>query len=210
MRRAVPLLFLLLLASPALAAEFSGKVVGISDGDTITVLRDGRTQVKIRLHGIDSPETGQDFGSRAKQANADLAFGKTVTVKERDTDRYGRTVAEVILPDGKLLNHEMVWRGMAWWYREYAPKDRELAALEAEAKADKRGLWSVPGAVPPWDWRKGVGVPAAAGVVANLRTGIYHRPNCPSVARISEKNRRRFASPGEAERAGYRKAGDCR
>ncbi len=138
MKRVTTFLFLLLLPSPARAVDFSARVNGISDGDTITVLRNGRTQVKIRLHGVDAPETGQDFGSRAKQAASELAFGKTVTVKERDRDRYGRTVADVILPDGKSLNQEMVWRGMAWWYREYAPKDRELAALEAEAKAAHR------------------------------------------------------------------------
>ena len=105
---------------------------------SITVLRD-RTQVRIRLHGIDSPETGQDFGSRSKQAASELAFGKTVTVRVRDTDRYGRTVAEVILPDGRSLNREMVGAGMAWWYRQYAPADTELARLETEAKAAKRG-----------------------------------------------------------------------
>ena len=77
-----------------------------------------RTQVRIRLHGIDAPETGQDFGSRAKQAASSLAFGKTVTVRTRDTDRFGRMVAEVILPDGRLLNREMVREGLAWRYRK--------------------------------------------------------------------------------------------
>jgi micrococcal nuclease len=109
----------------------------------------------VRLHGIDAPETGQDFGSRAKQAASDLAFGKQVTVREVDKDRYGRTVAEVVLPDGKSMNREMVRGGMAGWYRKYAPADRELASLEADAKAAKRGLWVQAGAVPPWDWRNG-------------------------------------------------------
>jgi endonuclease YncB( thermonuclease family) len=104
-------------APAAHAADFTGRVVGVSDGDTLTVLLDGRTPVKVRLYGIDAAETGQDFGSRAKQAASDLAFGKTVTVRPRDTDRYGRTVAEVILPDGRSLNREMVRQGMAWWYR---------------------------------------------------------------------------------------------
>jgi endonuclease YncB( thermonuclease family) len=84
---------------PALAfdrAEFMGKVIGVSDGDSITVLRD-RTPVKIRLNGIDCPETGQDFRSRAKRATSDLAYGKVAAIRPRDTDRYGRTVADVIL-----------------------------------------------------------------------------------------------------------------
>ncbi len=73
-----------------------------------------------------------------------------------DTDRYGRTGAEVTLPDSRSLNQEMVRRGMAWWHRKYAPADRELAGLEAETRAAKRGLWAQAGAVPPWNWRKGV------------------------------------------------------
>src|SRR3954467_14070954 len=79
--------------------EFSGRVIGISDGDTLTVLRD-RTPVRVRLHGIDCPESRQDFGSRAKSLTSELAFGQVVKVVRRDTDRYGRTVAEVFLPDG--------------------------------------------------------------------------------------------------------------
>jgi micrococcal nuclease len=79
-----------------------------------------------------------------------LAFGKeVVTVKVRDKDRYGRTVADVILPDGKSLNHELVRAGYAWWFRKYAPHDRELEQLEKEAREAKRGLWSDPHAIPP-------------------------------------------------------------
>jgi micrococcal nuclease len=75
--------------------------VGISDGDSLTVLTAAKKQVKVRLYGVDAPETGQDFGSRAKQAASDLAFGKDVTIRELDKDRYGRTVAKAILPDGR-------------------------------------------------------------------------------------------------------------
>jgi endonuclease YncB( thermonuclease family) len=209
MRRTLPI-YLLLFTFPAPTAEYSSRVVGVSDGDTLTVLKADRTQVRIRLHGIDAPETGQDFGSRAKQAASDLAFGKQVTVRPVDQDRYGRTVAEVILPDGRSLNREMVRHGMAWWYRRYAPADRDLARLEADARAARAGLWSQPGAVAPWSWRKGEGAPVAAGVVGNRRSLVYHKPNCPSVGRMSEKNRVTFGSEAEAEKAGYRRAGDCR
>src|SRR5262249_17765057 len=116
MRRLLPLL-LLVLAFPACTADIAARVVGIADGDTITVLTADKTQHRIRLWGVDAPETGQDFGSRAKQAASELAVGKTVTIRVRDKDRYGRTVAEVILPDGRSMNREMVRRGMAWWYR---------------------------------------------------------------------------------------------
>jgi micrococcal nuclease len=93
----------LMFVSHAYAAEYPARVVGITDGDTLTVLTAKKTQVKIRLAGIDAPESGQDFGTRAKQAASSLAFGKAVTIIERDTDRYGRTVAEVILPGGRSL-----------------------------------------------------------------------------------------------------------
>lgn len=211
MKRLAPiLLFLILWPFAALAADFAAKVVGVSDGDTLTVLTAEKRQVKIRLHGIDAPETGQDFGSRAKQTASEMAFGKQVTIREMDRDRYGRTVAEVILPDGRNLNRELTRRGMCWWYRQYAPADQELAGLEAEAKAAKRGLWAQPGAVPPWEWRSGKGVPTTVGVVGNRRSLVYHAPNCRGAASMSEKNRVAFKTAAQAEAAGYRKAGDCR
>jgi endonuclease YncB( thermonuclease family) len=101
------------IPAPATGDDFTGRVVGVSDGDTITVLR-GRTPVKVRLHGIDAPEAGQDFGARAKQATSELAFGKDVTVRPVGTDRYSRTMAVVVLPDGRSLNHELVRQGFAW------------------------------------------------------------------------------------------------
>ncbi len=141
-----------LLASQALAAEFTGRVVGVSDGDTITVLHNGKGE-RIRLHGIDCPEKRQAFGKRAKQLTSNLVFGKTVTVQAVDRHRYGRTVAEVLLPDGRSLNRELVKAGFAWWYWRYAPDDETLAQLEREAREAKRGLWVDPNPVSPWEWR---------------------------------------------------------
>jgi endonuclease YncB( thermonuclease family) len=83
-----------------------------------------------------------------------MVFGQTVTVRVHDTDRYGRLVAEVILPDGRSLNHEFVAAGMAWWYRQYAANDAVLAPLEAPAKATKRGPWRDPRAMTPRTWRE--------------------------------------------------------
>jgi endonuclease YncB( thermonuclease family) len=148
--------FFVLAAVAALslcAEDFSGKVVGITDGDTIRVMHNGEAE-RIRLWGIDSPESKQPFGTRAKQFTGDLAFGNVVTVKVHDTDRYGRTVAEIILPDGRNLNQEIVRAGFGWWYQQYAKHDRVLPALEEEARVAKRGLWADPDPVAPWEWRK--------------------------------------------------------
>ncbi len=211
-RRVCSVMALVAFASSSRAAEFSGKVIGVSDGDTITVLQD-KSPVKIRLDGIDCPETGQDFGTRAKSFTSELAFGKVVTVRPVGTDRYRRTIAVVVLPDGRLLNHEIVRAGYAWWYRKYAPRDAALERLESEAREGKRGLWSQSGPIPPWEWRhpKPDAAPGAANVtvIANLRTLVYHRVGCPNATRISQKNRGSFGSPAAAEAAGYRPGKDC-
>src|SRR5439155_20497434 len=104
-----------LLQSFVPQAEFSGKCVGVIDGDTIDVLRNGRA-VRIRLEGIDCPERGQDFGSRAKQFTSGLVFGKTVTVKVKERDRYGRLVARVVV-DGKDVSEELPKTGVAWQFK---------------------------------------------------------------------------------------------
>lgn len=138
-------------ASPAEPAAFRGKVVGVSDGDTITVLHDGHPE-RIRLHGIDAPEKGQAFSARARQFAASLALGREVVVRVTDRDRYGRTVAEVILPDGRSLNRELVRAGYAWWFRRYSA-DGSLGTLESEARRRRAGLWADPQPQPPWEWR---------------------------------------------------------
>jgi len=202
------LLLLLILQNPSCVRPAdAARVIGVSDGDTLTVLR-GRTQDRIRLHGIDAPETGQDYGSRAKQVASDLAFGKSVTARPVDKDRYGRTVAEVILPDGRSMNREMVGQGAAWWYRQFAPADFRLDRLESEAKAAHRSLWAQPNPVPPWTWPKGDAT--QVHVIGNRSSWVYHRPHCSSVGRMKESNRVPFMTAGEAEAQGYRRAGDCR
>ncbi len=144
-------LFFLLFSFPALA--FEAKVVGLQDGDTITVLKE-KEQIKVRLHGIDAPEKKQPFGTRAKQFASDLAFGKTVFVSGTEKDRYGRLLAVVILPDGRYLNEEIVYEGFAWWYRQYAPDDKVLEGLENDARQFRRGLWADDHPVQPGEWRK--------------------------------------------------------
>lgn len=124
----------------------------MSDGDTIDVLREGRA-VRVRLEGIDTPERGQPFGTRAKQFTSDLVFGKTVAVQVKGTDQYGRILGEVILPDGRSLNRELVRNGYAWWYRRYSD-DPVLQQLEEEARRERRGLWRDQNPIPPWEFRR--------------------------------------------------------
>src|SRR5262249_22276316 len=134
---------------------------------------------------------------------------KVVTIRPRDTDRFGRTVADVILPDGRSLNRELVAGGMAWWFKKYAPDDRDLQRAEADARQAGRGLWSQPNPTPPWDWRGGRAMPATAAVVGNRRSRLYHVQTCRGVAVMKAENRVEFTSAAAAEAAGYRKAGDC-
>lgn len=142
-----------LFSSIAYAESFSGKVIGVSDGDTISVMRGGRAE-KVRLYGIDAPEKKQAFGNRAKQAASDLAFGKMVTVTVVGRDRFGRTVGEVIIPNGRSMNRELLRAGYAWWYWQFAKNDKTLRRLEEEARAARRGLWQDRDPIPPWEFRK--------------------------------------------------------
>jgi micrococcal nuclease len=139
--------------SVALGAEFSGSVVSVLDGDTIEVLHNTHPD-RIRLSGIDCPEKGQAYGQRAKHAASALAFGKDVTVQTHSHDKYKRTLADVLLPDGTNINHTLVKDGWCWWYRKYAPWDTVLEGLEKEARDGRKGLWADPQPVPPWEWRK--------------------------------------------------------
>lgn len=149
-------LLFILLAAVAQAASVTGKVVGISDGDTLTILTPSKEQVKVRLHGIDAPESKQAFGSRAKQELSELAFGKEARVEVVEKDRYGRSVGRVFV--GTVdVNLELVRRGFAWWYRTYAKKATDLATAETEARNAGRGLWTDKAPVPPWVFRQSAG-----------------------------------------------------
>lgn len=141
------LLGLLLIGNSAYCA----KVVGIADGDTLTVLENNKP-VKIRLAYIDAPERAQAFGNRSRQSLSDLCYGKEATYIVRDIDRYKRIVATVTC-DGTEANRAQVENGMAWAYSRYN-KDDTLPMLQKRAHEEKRGLWADPQPVPPWEWRK--------------------------------------------------------
>ena len=131
--------------------EWSGKVVKITDGDTIEVLLNGKA-VKIRLADIDCPEKRQAFGTRAKQYTADLCFGKIVKVVKVGTDRYQRIIGTVYLDNGTVLNKELLKVGLAWFYKKYSDK-QDYADLENEARQNKVGLWADDEPTPPWEFR---------------------------------------------------------
>jgi len=150
--RLLLLFLLLLLPSYASAATITGKVIKVLDGDTIDVLYNNKPE-RIRFDGIDAPEKGQPHGQKAKQFVLDLAANKIVSVNVTDTDRYGRSIGDITLPDGRNLNREVVRAGYAWHYVKYSD-DTSLAELEKEARIARRGLWQDKDPMAPWEWRK--------------------------------------------------------
>ncbi|WP_419900761.1 thermonuclease family protein [Roseomonas sp. USHLN139] len=154
LRRSFFAALLLILAGPLAATELAGQVVAIADGDTLTLLTAERRQVRIRLAGIDTPESRQPYGTRARQELAGLAFRQQVRIEVQDVDRYGRTVGTVFVGRSNI-NAEMVRRGAAWVYGRYN-KDPALPRLEVAARQARAGLWALPPAerVPPWEWRR--------------------------------------------------------
>jgi endonuclease YncB( thermonuclease family) len=140
------------------AAQLTGKVVAISDGDTLTVLDSSNIQHKIRLSGIDAPEKKQPFGEKSKQALSDCAYGKSALVEYDKKDRYGRTVGKVLVGPTDC-NLRQIDIGLAWHYKKYANEqpaaDRETYAIhERAARSERRGLWVEQTAMAPWDFRK--------------------------------------------------------
>ena len=143
---------------PAYARNFGGRVVGVQDGDTVTVLDASKQQHRIRIAGIDAPEKAQAFGAAAKENLARLAFEQQADVRCSKRDRYGREVCNVYV-GARDVGLEQVRSGHAWWFREYAreqaPEDRKVyETAESEARGARRGLWHDASPIPPWDWRR--------------------------------------------------------
>lgn len=150
--------FLVLLPTLASAQALTGKVVGIADGDTLTLLDSANIQHRIRLAGIDSPEKGQPFGDHCKKSLSDLVFGRTVEVESSKLDRYGRVIGKVLI-DGLDANLEQINRGCGWHYKKYQneqPLEDRLSYTRAEASVREAGvgLWRDKDPVPPWEWRR--------------------------------------------------------
>lgn len=166
MKKPVAIL-LLVLSFGAHADTLLGRVVGVADGDTVTVLDANRQQHKIRLQGIDAPEKAQPFGERSKQNLSRMVFGKDVRVEWDKRDKYKRIIGKVWVQPASCptcpmtldAGHAQITVGLAWWYRKYAgeqsPQDRGAYEFsEQEARAKRVGLWSEPNPVPPWEWRR--------------------------------------------------------
>jgi len=132
-------------------AELHGRVIGVADGDTLTVLV-GHDAVRVRLSDIDAPERGQPYGANARQSLAALCADRMATVVSAGHDRYGRTLG-VVACGGVDANREQVRRGLAWVYARYARRDSPLYEVEREAREQGRGLWQVAHPLPPWQWR---------------------------------------------------------
>lgn len=146
--------FLYALDAAGSSAErhtLTAKVVGVHDGDSITVLTAAKEQLKVRLEGIDAPELKQPYGRAAKNALSDMVFGREVTLNVIGTDRYDRTLARVLVGEVDV-NLQMVKLGLAWRYDKYS-KEQALLDAQNAAKAAKTGLWAGADPVPPWEWR---------------------------------------------------------
>ena len=146
-------LLFLFIVTPCFA--MSGKVVKVTDGDTITVLTCQQKQVKVRLYGIDAPEKRQPFGQRAKESLSRLIAGKKVNVEETGKDRYGRVVG-IVKAGSVNVNEKMIYDGFAWVYDSFCKKSfcSSWKDKQSRARAEKRGLWRDKNPVEPWKWRK--------------------------------------------------------
>jgi endonuclease YncB( thermonuclease family) len=219
----VVFIFLVFLFVPALclAQNLTGKVISVADGDTITILTATKQQIKIRLYGIDTPESGQAFGQKAKQFTSSLVYGKPVEIKAYDIDKYGRTVG-VVLVNGRNVNEEVIRAGYAWQYRKYCQEAfcTGWLALEESARNSKLGLWHDKNPTPPWEWRKaskGANTPtslasslpssSSRSYHGNIKSHVLHSPGCQHYN--CTNCTASFSSVDSALRAGYRVHEQC-
>ncbi len=202
-----------LFLTPVLAsAESYVTILSALDGDSL-VTKNGS---EIRLFGVDCPEFGQPFAEEARRFTRRSTAGVRVRLEEITRDIHGRTVARVFLPDGRDLGAELVRQGYAWWFRKYAPDRTDLKALEAEARAAGRGLWSDHDPVPPWRvrWEAGktsalAGPESQSGTIyrGNRRSHVFHRPECKDYR--CRNCTAVFQQREEAIEAGYRPCKQC-
>lgn len=156
--RVLVFIALAVLTTTSNADTLTGRVVGIADGDTLTLLDATNTQHKIRLSGIDSPEKRQPFGEHCKKSLSDLAYDRAVAIESTKLDRYGRVIGKVLV-NGQDVNLEQVRHGCGWHYKKYQNEqilDDRLSynAAEELARMGRVGLWADHDPVAPWEWRK--------------------------------------------------------
>ena len=140
-----------LILGALLGQTLQGKIIGVTDGDTVKVMSDGVVHT-IRMANIDAPETkGQPFGQQAKMQLSSKVFGKNVSVKLDGKDHYNRQIGTIML-ENRNINLEMVEEGYAWCYRQYC-RDGRFMTAETTARGARVGLWSMPQAIAPWEFR---------------------------------------------------------
>lgn len=185
MTRLIAALLLLSVASVAVAERIEGRVIGITDGDTFTLLTRELREVKVRIAEIDAPERGQPYANRSRQQLAELVFQKEVNVDVQVVDRYGRPVGRPMVGDMDVAV-EMIRSGAAWVYRTYSD-DEELYELERTAKDERRGLWSLPEfeRLSPWEHRNGGrAVERSSGAAPAFQCGL--KTYCREMVSCSE------------------------
>lgn len=213
----------LLFGTECFAVVLSGKVIDVTEGDTLTIKSSRNLLVKVRLKEVDAPQSGQTFGRQARQWVEDLVLGKKIAVKYDSVDRYGRAIGEVILPKGLILNKELLRLGYAWHYRVHFPVDESLRELEYLAWKKKSGLWVDPSALPPWEFRRENDSPSEPptkfsdvdydsifnyGLLGHLETKLFLWPDCRNYPRDNQ-GFVVFASKQEAKTSGFKMSPHC-
>lgn len=200
----------------------SAKVVAVLAGDVIAVKLDEEI-MSVRLAEVDSPEQKQPLWRQAKEFIHDLAMGKKVTLIIKMVDRHKRIVAEVILPDGRSLNQEVIKWGYAWHYKVNPNPSKILSDLEYHAWQKKLGIWIEAEPVPPWKFRRGMSAPEPPsnpddvdydqifnyGLIGDPETKLYNWPACRNYKIMPREDRVIFSSKLGAEDLGYQAEKGC-
>ena len=202
----------------------TGNVVTVHQGDTFTIqsVLTKDKLYKVRLSNIDTPEIKQPFGRQAKEFTMARILGKEIQVEYNMIDFYGRLVGSVVLPQGNVLNEELVRAGLAWHYRVIPSPNRLLERLQYEAWEKKMGIWVESFPIPPWKFRREKKPPTAPvdenqvdydlilnyGIIGDPKEKIYWWPACKDYPEKGEKYVI-FGYKGLAKSLGYHSSSGC-
>jgi endonuclease YncB( thermonuclease family) len=222
MKLVISLMSLWLSATPSETVPLTGHVVTVQEGDTITV-QNGSSLYKVRLSDVDAPDMGQVFGRQARQFTEEIVLGRRVQVNVSLIDKHGRRIGEVITDEGRVLNEELVYAGLAWYYRVDPIRNKRLQQLEKHAFANKLGLWVEKEPVPPWEFRRESRIPELPatvkqvdydrifhyGLIGNRRTKIVRWPACKNYHLSRPQKALILHSLQQARDLGFQPAKDC-